>query len=89
MKPTLFDLWNGNLCPVKEYCQNNKEVENLERLLKANADKLSEELNEKQTKRFNIYNQCVEEYLQCTNEEAFYKGFSLAYKIINEANTQT
>ncbi|MBR5514567.1 MAG: hypothetical protein IKU52_00015 [Clostridia bacterium] len=84
MKTTLFDLWNGNLCPVREYCKNNEKIDELEDLISKNGSKLSADINARQRKRFEIYNQCIEEYLQYTNEEAFYYGISLAFKIINE-----
>lgn len=84
MKTTLFDLWNGNLCPAEEFTKGVPEIKELEKLLEANAQKLLTSLSKEQKERFEIYNKCIEEYWGYTNEEAFYYGFGLAVKLIIE-----
>lgn len=84
MKKTLFDLWNGNLCPLKE-SGSIPEIKELEKLIDSNSEKLLSSLNKKQSDIFESYNLCVEEYIMHTNEEAFYSGISLGIKIIFEA----
>lgn len=86
MKPTLFDLWNGNLCPVKEFGKNIPEIDELEKLIDGNSEKLISTLNDEQKERFSCYTDCINEYIGYANEEAFCYGFGLAIKMIMEIN---
>ncbi len=79
-------LWNGNLNPAKNFCENDKRINDLEGLIERNKEKLSVTLKEEQLNRFEIYNQCIEEYISAVCEQAFCKGFGCGAKIITEAS---
>ncbi len=85
MKKVITDLWNGNLCPVKDCGKNNPEIKTLIELIAKNRAKIEKTFNETQAQIFENYNCCVQEYLELILEQAFYQGFSLGSRFISEA----
>ena len=85
MTNTIANLWNGNLEPIRYLGQNSKEIKQLENLLERNQEKLEETLTEISKKLFEKYNDCMNEYILLTTEQAFCDGFCLGVKIISEA----
>ena len=84
MTKTIAQLWNGNINPIKSLNENNPEIKNLENLMERNLDNLLKEVNGKSKEIFEKYNDCIEEYLTLTTEQAFFDGFCLGTKLIIE-----
>ncbi len=79
-------LWNGSLKPAKYFCENDKQIKELEGLIEQNKEKLTGTLKGEEQKRFEIYNDCIDEYISMVCEQAFSKGFGCGAKIITEAS---
>lgn len=85
MTKTMAQLWYGNLEPIRYLGKNNTEIKDLERLIERSLEKFDDNLNEKQKETFENYNDCINEYIIATSEQAFCDGFCLAIKIFTEA----
>ena len=81
-------LWNGNLKPAKYFCEDDKQIKELESLIEQNKEKLTVVLKGEEQKRFEIYNDCIDEYISAVCEQAFCKGFGCGAKIITEASVE-
>ena len=87
MTKTIAQLWNGNLEPVVYSGRNNPEIKKLENLMQRNLEKLEQDIDENSRKIFEKYNDCINQYLIATGEQAFCDGFCLGAKITTEALT--
>ena len=85
MTKTIAELWCGNIDPISRSGRNNEKLKSLEKLITRNSDKLSESLDQKQRELFEKYNDCMDEYLFNSCEQAFCDGFSLGARILAEA----
>ena len=82
-------LWNGNVNPAKSFCEKDDRIKDLERLIEQNKVRLSSGLRGEEKKRFEIYNECIEEYISAVCELAFCKGFGCGAKILTDAYSET
>ena len=80
----LFDLWNGNLSPIKEG-RDSEELRQLIYLINSNYEKLQAMLNQEQQKRIETYAACVNEYCSLFAEQAFCSGFRLGSGLFAES----
>ena len=87
MTDTIGQLWNGILEPVRYLGKNNPEIKQLENLLQCNLKNLEGNLNERLKGLLEKYNDCINEYIALTNEQAFCDGFCLGTKITVESLT--
>lgn len=85
MKPTITDLWNGNIAPIEHCGSHDKEINELVCLIERNREDLNSGLTEAQKETFQKYIDCSEEYLLRMLELAFCDGFSVASKLATEA----
>lgn len=85
MTHTIAQLWNGNLEPVNYLGRNNPEMKKLESLIQRNFEKLEVNLDEKEKKVFERFNESMNEYVLVCSEQAFCDGFCLGAKIVAEA----
>lgn len=81
-------LWNGSLKPSKNLCENDRRIKELEGLIERNKEKLIAELKDEEQKRFEIYNECIDEYISLVCEQVFSKGFSCGAKLLTEAYSE-
>ncbi len=88
MYNSINSLWNGNLKPAKYFCEDDKQIKELERLIEQNKEKLTTVLKGKERNQFEIYNDCIDEYISAVCELAFCKGFGCGSKIITEASAE-
>ena len=84
-KPTITQLWNGELSPVQTFRKHNPEIQELEQLSQRNLDKLAERLDEPLQRLLERYNKRLTEYIVLLTEQAFCDGFSLGMKLLSEA----
>ena len=84
---TIAQLWNGNLQPIVRSGINNRQIKELEELMRRNIEELEEGLTDQQKEVFSVYSDCIEEYLVLTNEQSFCDGYSLGTKLTVEALT--
>ncbi len=82
---TLEDLWYGNIRPVENYVEGNKEYKSLLRLVAKNRETLENELSHKQLELFEKYNTSVNEMNSVSEAAAFKCGFALAVGLLTEA----
>lgn len=87
MTNTIAQLWNGNLEPIRYLGVTNAEMKELEILMQRNLEKLEGNLNEKAKELFQKYDDCLNEYILISSEQAFCDGFCLGTKITAEALT--
>ncbi len=87
MTNTLARIWNGDITPVAYLGTNNKEVRDLENLMRRITEKIEEEFNEKAKDLFEKYQDCNNEYLSLLAEQAFCDGFGLAVRVLTESFT--
>ena len=85
MTNTITQIWNGDLSPITEFGQANREKKQLQGLMQRNLEKLAEALDDQQKELMGKYCDCVNEYIVVANEQAFCDGFCLATKIVAEA----
>ena len=85
MKPTLSELYRGEIKPKNEKNENDEKI----RLLSESIDKyytiLWNKLDDDGKKILCNLQDYFSEYTLIKNEDAFAKGFSLAVKMITEA----
>lgn len=85
MKPTIEDLWNGNIAAVRNCGVGDPEIENLVMLIERHREQLNKELGLRQKGIFEKYVDRIDEYVCLISKCAFCDGFSLAGKLITEA----
>lgn len=85
MTSIIAHLWSGNLDPITQLGENNREIRELECLMQKNLEKLEADLSEKAAETLGKYSDCVSEYLAIISEQAFCDGFCLGTKILAEA----
>ena len=85
MTKTIAELYNGNLCPMKNLGRFNSEIKHLEDLMEKNLETLENELSKHQKVFFNRYDGNLNEYMILLAEQAFCDGFCMGAKITTEA----
>ena len=85
MTKTISQLWRGNLEPIMHLGLDNIEINNMEKLMSDNFDKLKEKINEEQKEILEKYSECVSDYVLLICEQSFCDGFCLGSKISAEA----
>ncbi len=85
MKPTLSDLWRGELRPVDEKNDNAEELKDLYVTLESYYTILWNELDSEGKVVLDKLRDCHTNIMYLENEGTFIQGFSLATKMINEA----
>ena len=85
MTNIIADIWNGNLSPSRALGENDPSVKELEELIRRNKQRLADELKGESVKRFEVYNDGIDEYISAVCEQAFCDGFSYGAKIVSEA----
>ncbi len=85
MKPTIFELFNGNLSLWGERERVSTEEARLTALLERHEKKLMELLTDEGREVLEKFLDCKEELIYIICEEAFGKGFSLGIKLMAEA----
>ena len=83
-KPTLVDLWHGNIDPFLESQCDPRQTELIE-FLERHSKEVSEKLDKEGLESFEKFKDCYLELLSISCENAFVKGFSLASKILSES----
>lgn len=85
MNSIFEQIWNGNITPYQTCGANNPEIISLLALLEQNKLSMSQSLNTTQNETFKNYIACYDElhYLMCVH--AYQDGFSLAYKLLRDA----
>jgi len=81
----LENLWYGNVHPVEEFLEGNKEYKNLLRIAAMDQEKLSASLSPEQAELFEKYDSAVKEMHSVAEAEAFSCGFRLGVKLMIEA----
>ena len=83
---TIFEnLWYGNVHPVEEFLEGNKECKNLLRIAAKEQERLSASLSPKQAELFEKYDSAVRKMNATTEIEAFSYGFRLGIRLVIEA----
>ncbi len=82
---TLENLWYGNIRPVEQFVEGNKEYKNLLRLVGSNREKLEATLNPEQAKLFEKYYAAANEMNSVSETAAFKFGFDLAVWLLTES----
>ncbi|MBQ6705969.1 MAG: hypothetical protein IJN07_00460 [Clostridia bacterium] len=85
MPNTITELWYGNIDPIRHFGRNNQEIKRVEALWQRHLEDLEPLLTEKSKILFEKYNDCFQEYLSLSIEEAFCTGFSVGTKIFAQA----
>lgn len=85
MKPTIDQLWNGELAPVQTFREHNPKLKELEALAQSSLKHFSGKLEEPLQQIFSVYNDCISEYIVEVSRQAFCDGFSLGMKLLSEA----
>lgn len=89
MKPTIEDLWNGNITSAEKCGVGDPEIGNLVILIERHKELLNKELGQQQKSIFEKYVDCTEEYMCLISKCAFSDGFSLASKLMTEALSES
>lgn len=85
MKPTIKDLWNGNIMPCERCGAHDPQINELFALMRRNQDELNKSISPRQQEIFEKYIECADEYVLRMMEQAFCDGFCLAGKLLTEA----
>ena len=85
MKPTIAQLWNGEIAPIQYFKEHNPEIKNLEDLMQRNLEKLEPHLSETAQKTVKVYNDCITEYIYLVIQQAFSEGYSIGTRLLLEA----
>ena len=78
-------LWYGNVHPVEEFLEGNKEYKNLLRIAAMDQERLSASLSPEKAELFEKYESAVKEMHSVAEVEAFSYGFRLGVKLMIEA----
>ena len=85
MKPTIAQLWNGEIAPIQHFENHNPEIKPLDDFIQQNYEKLGQCLSEEHNKYFEAYNDNVNEYIHLVIQQAFSEGYSLGTRLLLEA----
>ena len=85
MKPTLTELWNGNIHPISDADRLAENERELIGYIECHFQNLNSQLDEKGKETLKNLTECYDELLSHECEAAFIEGFSLAAKILTEA----
>jgi len=80
----LENLWYGNVHPVEEFLEGNKEYKNRLRIAAKNQERLSASLSPEQAELFEKYASAVREMNATAEVEAFSCGFRLGVRLMTE-----
>ena len=80
----LENLWYGNVHPVEEFLEGNKEYKNLLRIAAKDQERLSASLSTEQAELFEKYDSAVKEVNAAAEVEAFSYGFQLGVRLMTE-----
>ena len=81
---TIIDLWNGNIAPCEDCGAHDSEAKQFLYFMEQHRERLCNSLTEAQSKVFQKYIDCSEEYLFRMLELAFYDGFCIGGKLATE-----
>ena len=81
----LENLWYGNIHPVEEFLEGNKEYKNLLRIAAKELERLRASLSPEQAELFEKYDSAVKEINATAEIKAFSCGFRLGVKLMIEA----
>lgn len=84
MKSVLEELCYGNLCPNTDCRSKEKEVKELMGYIADHHDTLIAQLNEKQKKIFEKFDDCWDELTDINEREIFVYAFKLGMRIAIE-----
>lgn len=84
MKPTIENIWYGNILPADACGAHDPVIDNLTRLIEKNRTALDATLTTLQKEIFVKYIDCIDEYLCELSARAFESGFCLAGKLFTE-----
>ena len=87
MKSTLTDLWYGNLKPNHHGHIHAAEIRQLTEYLYRHHQALAEKLDDAGKESLQKLVQCYDDILTDECENAFVQGFSLAVRLLAEAQT--
>jgi len=79
------DLWYGNIRPIENFIEGNREYNGLLRLVSKNREALENELSPKQLDLLEKFNLSVNEMNAISETSAFQYGFSLGVRIMIES----
>ena len=80
----LENLWYGNIHPVEEFLEGNKEYKNLLCIAAKDQDRLSASLSPGQAVLLEKYDSAVKEMNATAEVEAFSYGFRLGVRLMTE-----
>ncbi|MBE6529212.1 MAG: hypothetical protein E7680_01250 [Ruminococcaceae bacterium] len=80
----LENLWYGNVHPVEEFLEVNKEYKNLLRIAAKDQERLGASLTPEQAELFEKYDSAVKEVNATAEVEAFSYGFRLGVRLMTE-----
>ena len=80
----LENLWCGNIHPVEEFLEGNKEYKNPLRIAAKDQKRLSASLSPEQAELFEKYDSAVKEVNAAAEVEAFSYGFRLGVRMMIE-----
>jgi len=81
----LENMWYGNVHPVEEFLERNKEYKNLLRIAAKDQERLNDALSPEQAELFEKYASAIREMNATAEIEAFSCGFRLGVKLMIEA----
>lgn len=84
MNSIIEELWYGNLCPIDQSTEDNKEIKNLINLICKNRNNLSSTLSSKQKEILEKYDECINEMNSISEREIFSFGFILGGRLMLE-----
>ena len=87
MKKTLTDLWYGNLCPQNDRHIHTQNTAQLAEYLDKHHTDLMRRLDDAGKDSLQKLEDCYDDLLTDECENAFVQGFSLAVKLLVEAQT--
>ena len=81
----LENLWYGNIHPVEEFLEKNKEYKNLLRIAAKDQERLSVSLSPEQAELFEKYDSAAKEMNAAAEVKAFAYGFRLGVRLMIDA----
>jgi len=79
----LENLWYGNIHPVEEFLEGNKEYKNLLRIAVKDQERFSASLSPEQAELFEKYDSAVKEMNATAEVAAFSYGFRLGVRLMD------
>lgn len=80
----LENLWYGNIHPVEQFLEGNKEFKNLLRIVIKDQERLRDTLSPEQAELLEKYEAAVKEMNATAEAEAFSCGFRLGARLMTE-----